>query len=63
MWKVATQPGGDDNSDDEMRARLIPELISGRTAFSFATTEPDSSANELQQWIVARQLIGRDITG
>lgn len=30
---------------DEMRARLIPELISGRTAFSFATTEPDTSSD------------------
>lgn len=30
---------------DEMRARLIPELISGRTAFAFATTEPDTSSD------------------
>jgi len=30
---------------DNMRARLIPELISGRTAFSFATTEPDTSSD------------------
>jgi alkylation response protein AidB-like acyl-CoA dehydrogenase len=30
---------------EEMRARLIPELISGRTAFSFATTEPDTSSD------------------
>ena len=30
---------------DDMRARLIPELISGRTAFSFATTEPDTSSD------------------
>jgi alkylation response protein AidB-like acyl-CoA dehydrogenase len=30
---------------DEMRARLIPELTSGRTAFSFATTEPDTSSD------------------
>jgi alkylation response protein AidB-like acyl-CoA dehydrogenase len=29
----------------EMRARLIPELVSGRTAFSFATTEPDTSSD------------------
>jgi alkylation response protein AidB-like acyl-CoA dehydrogenase len=30
---------------NEMRAHLIPELISGRTAFSFATTEPDTSSD------------------
>jgi alkylation response protein AidB-like acyl-CoA dehydrogenase len=30
---------------DELRARLIPELVSGRTAFSFATTEPDTSSD------------------
>ncbi|WP_197040159.1 acyl-CoA dehydrogenase family protein [Mycobacterium sp. URHB0044] len=30
---------------EEMRARLIPDLISGRTAFSFATTEPDTSSD------------------
>ncbi|HEV7790832.1 MAG TPA: acyl-CoA dehydrogenase family protein [Pseudonocardia sp.] len=30
---------------DEMRARLIPELTSGRTAFSFATTEPETSSD------------------
>ncbi len=29
----------------EMRARLIPELISGKTAFSFATTEPETSSD------------------
>src|SRR3954453_3755781 len=28
-----------------MRARLIPDLISGRAAFSFATTEPDTSSD------------------
>jgi alkylation response protein AidB-like acyl-CoA dehydrogenase len=32
-------------ANDELRARLIPELISGRTAFSFATTEPDTSSD------------------
>ena len=30
---------------DGMRARLIPELVSGRVAFSFATTEPDTSSD------------------
>lgn len=30
---------------DEMRARLIPELISGRVAFAFATTEPETSSD------------------
>jgi alkylation response protein AidB-like acyl-CoA dehydrogenase len=30
---------------DDMRRRLIPELISGQTAFSFATTEPDTSSD------------------
>ena len=30
---------------DDMRARLIPELTSGRTAFSFATTEPETSSD------------------
>lgn len=30
---------------DVLRARLIPELISGRTAFAFATTEPDTSSD------------------
>ncbi|WP_028933095.1 acyl-CoA dehydrogenase family protein [Pseudonocardia spinosispora] len=29
----------------ELRDRLIPELISGRTAFSFATTEPETSSD------------------
>lgn len=29
----------------ELRSRLIPELISGKTAFSFATTEPDTSSD------------------
>jgi alkylation response protein AidB-like acyl-CoA dehydrogenase len=28
-----------------LRARLIPELISGQTAFSFATTEPETSSD------------------
>jgi alkylation response protein AidB-like acyl-CoA dehydrogenase len=32
-------------ASDEMRARLIPELVSGRTAFSFATTEPETSSD------------------
>lgn len=32
-------------ASDELRARLIPELVSGATAFSFATTEPDTSSD------------------
>ncbi|GGF18392.1 acyl-CoA dehydrogenase family protein [Williamsia phyllosphaerae] len=32
-------------ASEELRARLIPELISGATAFSFATTEPDTSSD------------------
>jgi alkylation response protein AidB-like acyl-CoA dehydrogenase len=32
-------------ASNEMRARLIPELVSGRTAFAFATTEPDTSSD------------------
>jgi alkylation response protein AidB-like acyl-CoA dehydrogenase len=32
-------------ASEELRARLIPELVSGRTAFSFATTEPDTSSD------------------
>ncbi|MFG1635646.1 acyl-CoA dehydrogenase family protein [Pseudonocardia alni] len=32
-------------ASDDLRARLIPELTSGRTAFSFATTEPDTSSD------------------
>lgn len=30
---------------DALRARLIPELVSGRVAFSFATTEPETSSD------------------
>ncbi|HEX4356061.1 MAG TPA: acyl-CoA dehydrogenase family protein [Pseudonocardia sp.] len=33
------------SATDELRARLIPELVTGRTAFSFATTEPDTSSD------------------
>jgi alkylation response protein AidB-like acyl-CoA dehydrogenase len=32
-------------ASEELRARLIPELVSGRTAFSFATTEPETSSD------------------
>lgn len=32
-------------ANDTLRARLIPELVSGRTAFSFATTEPETSSD------------------
>ena len=30
---------------DELRARLVPGLVSGETAFSFATTEPETSSD------------------
>lgn len=32
-------------ASDELRARLIPELTSGQVAFSFATTEPETSSD------------------
>lgn len=31
-------------ASEELRRQLIPELISGQTAFSFATTEPETSS-------------------
>ncbi|MCV7431542.1 acyl-CoA dehydrogenase family protein [Mycolicibacterium bacteremicum] len=30
---------------EELRSRLIPELVSGRTAFAFAMTEPETSSD------------------
>jgi alkylation response protein AidB-like acyl-CoA dehydrogenase len=32
-------------ASDDLRARLIPELVSGRVAFAFATTEPETSSD------------------
>ncbi|MDO0977934.1 acyl-CoA dehydrogenase family protein [Mycolicibacterium frederiksbergense] len=32
-------------ASEELRRQLIPELISGQTAFSFATTEPETSSD------------------
>lgn len=32
-------------ADPAVRDRLVPELVAGTTAFSFATTEPDSSSD------------------
>lgn len=32
-------------ASEELRKQLIPELISGQTAFSFATTEPETSSD------------------
>ncbi|HEY2220601.1 acyl-CoA dehydrogenase family protein [Actinomycetospora sp.] len=32
-------------ASDEVRAELVPELVSGRVAFSFATTEPEASSD------------------
>ena len=33
------------HASPELRDRLVPELISGRQAFAFATTEPDTSSD------------------
>ncbi|KRD19852.1 acyl-CoA dehydrogenase [Mycobacterium sp. Root265] len=45
---------------EELRSRLIPELISGRVAFAFATTEPDSSSDLTPQRLhtVAEEVSG-----
>ncbi|HEY4007662.1 MAG TPA: acyl-CoA dehydrogenase family protein [Pseudonocardia sp.] len=51
---------------DELRARLIPELTSGQTAFSFATTEPDTSSDltaERMQTIAHETEDGFVVTG
>lgn len=32
-------------ASEDLRDRLIPELVAGRTAFSFATTEPETSSD------------------
>jgi alkylation response protein AidB-like acyl-CoA dehydrogenase len=32
-------------ANDELRARLVPGLISGELVFAFATTEPDASSD------------------
>lgn len=32
-------------ASEPLRARLIPQLVSGQTAFSFATTEPETSSD------------------
>jgi alkylation response protein AidB-like acyl-CoA dehydrogenase len=45
---------------DELRARLIPELISGRVAFAFATTEPDSSSDLTPQRL---QTVAEEVSG
>ena len=50
----------------EMRARLIPELVSGRTAFSFATTEPDTSSDltaERMTTVATETTDGFEVTG
>lgn len=45
---------------EELRSRLIPDLISGRVAFAFATTEPDSSSDLTPQRLhtVAEEVSG-----
>lgn len=45
---------------DELRARLIPELIGGRVAFAFATTEPDSSSDLTPQRL---QTVAEEVSG
>lgn len=47
-------------ANEELRSRLIPELISGRVAFAFATTEPDSSSDLTPQRLhtVAEEISG-----
>jgi alkylation response protein AidB-like acyl-CoA dehydrogenase len=53
-------------ASDEVRARLIPELTSGRTAFSFATTEPETSSDltaERMQTVAEETSDGFVVTG
>ncbi|MDT7635355.1 MAG: hypothetical protein QOI50_7285 [Pseudonocardiales bacterium] len=53
-------------ASDEVRARLIPELTSGRTAFSFATTEPETSSDltaERMQTVAEETPDGFVVTG
>ncbi|MCE3552880.1 acyl-CoA dehydrogenase family protein [Pseudonocardia sp. RS11V-5] len=53
-------------ASDELRARLIPELVSGRTAFSFATTEPETSSDltaERMQTVAEETADGFVVTG
>ena len=50
----------------EMRTQLIPELVSGRTAFSFATTEPDTSSDltaERMTTVATETADGFEVTG
>lgn len=47
-------------ANDDLRARLIPELISGRVAFAFATTEPDSSSDLTPQRL---QTVAEEVSG
>lgn len=51
---------------DELRSRLIPELTSGRVAFSFATTEPETSSDltaERMQTVAEETPDGFVVTG
>lgn len=53
-------------ASNELRARLIPELVSGRTAFSFATTEPETSSDltaERMQTVAEETADGFVVTG
>lgn len=47
-------------ADPELRARLLPELVSGRVAFAFATTEPDSSSDLTPQRL---QTVAEEVAG
>ncbi|KAA0113003.1 acyl-CoA dehydrogenase family protein [Mycolicibacterium sp. P9-22] len=47
-------------ANDELRARLIPELVSGGVAFAFATTEPDSSSDLTPQRM---QTVAEEVSG
>ncbi|WP_181784292.1 acyl-CoA dehydrogenase family protein [Pseudonocardia pini] len=50
----------------ELRAKLIPELVSGRTAFAFATTEPETSSDltaERMQTVAEETADGFRVTG
>jgi alkylation response protein AidB-like acyl-CoA dehydrogenase len=44
----------------DLRSRLIPELVSGRIAFAFATTEPDSSSDLTPQRL---QTVAEEVAG
>ncbi|ALE75797.1 acyl-CoA dehydrogenase [Pseudonocardia sp. EC080610-09] len=54
------------HASDELRERLVPELVSGRTAFSFATTEPETSSDltaERMQTVAEESADGYVVSG